>query len=130
MRKEESILLTGYVDEKTLSHFYNKSIYVIFPSLYEGFGIPVIEAMSIGVPVCCSNTTALKEVSDDAAMSFDPRNPSTMADVMCRLASNSTLRKLYIEKGYKRALIYSKQKEMVDKYSKVINQTYMRSTAS
>lgn len=130
MKKEKNIILTGYVDEKTLNDFYNKSMYVIFPSLYEGFGMPVIEAMSIGVPVCCSNTTALKEVSNDAAMSFDPRNPSSMADVMCRLASNNTLRSLYIEKGYKRALIYSNREEMVEKYSKVINQTYLRSITS
>ena len=52
---------------------------VVFPSLYEGFGLPVIEAMATGVPVACSNVTSLPEVAGDAAILFDPRIPEQIA---------------------------------------------------
>ena len=127
INQEERIILTGYVDNRTLNQLYHKSISMIFPSLYEGFGIPVIEAMSMGVPVCCSNTTALKEVSSGAAMSFDPRNPSTIADVICRITSDHSLRVKYRDKGYSQASIYKNRERMINEYSKAINETYWSS---
>ena len=126
MNMENRITLAGYVENTELMQLYSKSLCLIFPSLYEGFGIPVIEAMSLGVPVCCSNTTGLGEVSSDAAITFDPRNPVSIADVIYRISSDINLRKRYIAKGYNQALIYSNRDGMVREYSKAINQTYSR----
>ena len=58
---------------------------VVFPSLYEGFGLPVIEAMAAGVPVACSNATSLPEVAADAAILFDPRFPTQIAQAIISL---------------------------------------------
>ena len=130
IKQEGRIFLAGYVDNKTLVKLYRKSISMIFPSLYEGFGIPVIEAMSLGIPVCCSNTTALKEVSGDAAINFDPRDPSAIADVICRISSDHILRNSCREKGYLQASVYKNTKQMIYEYSEAINKTYLRISKS
>lgn len=126
MNMENRIILAGYVGSSELMRLYSRSLCLIFPSLYEGFGIPVIEAMSLGVPVCCSNTTGLGEVSSNAAIKFDPRNPVSMADVIYRISSDSNLRRRHIAKGYNQALIYSNRDGMVREYTKAINQTYSK----
>ncbi|PTB99328.1 hypothetical protein C9993_03765 [Marinobacter sp. Z-F4-2] len=67
---------------------YRKAYGFVFPSLYEGFGIPLLESMASGTPIICSNTTAIPEVVGDAALFFDPRNPADMANQMLELLSD------------------------------------------
>jgi glycosyltransferase involved in cell wall biosynthesis len=69
----------GRVDTDALVDLYRRAAVVVFPSLYEGFGIPVVEAMACGAPVACSNATSLPEVAGDAARLFDPRDPEDIA---------------------------------------------------
>ena len=77
------------------------------PSLYEGFGMPVLEAMACGVPVACSNTSSLPEVAGDAAMLFDPYSVDNMAERLHQLLTDRDLRLAYREKGLRRAQQFS-----------------------
>jgi len=74
----------------------------VFPSLYEGFGLPVLEAMARGVPVACSNVSSLPEVAGDAALLFDPRNASAIAEALRRLLSDHALREELRGRGLSR----------------------------
>jgi glycosyltransferase involved in cell wall biosynthesis len=75
----------------------------VFPSLYEGFGLPVLEAMARGVPVACSNASSLREVAGDAALLFDPRDHSAIATALERLLEDVELRETLRERGLQRA---------------------------
>lgn len=89
----------GYVDEKDIPYIYANASFLVFPSLYEGFGLPVIEAMEIGCPAICSNATSLPEVAGNAALYFDPLNPEEIADKINRIIMDTELRRSLIEKG-------------------------------
>jgi hypothetical protein len=89
---------------------------VVFPSLYEGFGLPIIEAMAAGVPVACSNTTSLPEVGGDAAILFDPRVPTQIAQAMISLVENEALRAQLIQAGLLRAEEFSDAGRMAREY--------------
>jgi glycosyltransferase involved in cell wall biosynthesis len=78
----------GWVTSEDLEGLYRSSTCFVFPSLYEGFGLPVLEAMARGVPVACSNRGALAEVASDAALTFDPEQPSAMAAVIEKLLAD------------------------------------------
>ena len=79
----------------------------VFPSLYEGFGLPVLEAMARGVPTACSNTSSLPEVAGDAALLFDPRDESAIADALSRLLSDSPLAQQLRERGLRQVERFS-----------------------
>ena len=78
----ERILFPGYLPHQDLATLIANGAGVVFPSLYEGFGLPVIEAMAMGVPVACSNITSLPEVAADAAILFNPKVPTQIADAI------------------------------------------------
>ena len=98
---------TGYVPDDRLPDLYSGATAFIYPSLYEGFGIPPLEAMACGVPVITSNTTSLPEVTGGAAILIDPAKPREMADAILELFSNDALRRELIPKGLARAAFYS-----------------------
>ena len=122
MDLSRSVLFPGYLSNAELLGLLTNCAGVIFPSLYEGFGLPVIEAMAIGVPVACSNVTSLPEVAQDAAIMFDPRIPEQIADAMISLVQDRELRARLVEAGTLRAAKLSDSRVMANEYWSVFQQ--------
>jgi glycosyltransferase involved in cell wall biosynthesis len=97
----------GYMPEETLAVMYRLAGVFVFPSLYEGFGLPPLEAMASGTPVVTSNVSSLPEVAGDAALLIDPYNPQAIADGITRVLSDATLRDELRRKGLARARQFS-----------------------
>jgi glycosyltransferase involved in cell wall biosynthesis len=106
----ERISVLGYVTPKELAAWYARASIFAFPSLDEGFGMPVLEAMAASVPVIASNGSALPEVAGDAALLVDPRNTGELAQALRELAANDHLRKELTEKGKARAGLFTWEK--------------------
>ncbi len=104
---EGKVILTGYIPDDLLEELYSKAVLFVFPSLYEGFGIPVLEAMANGVPVVCSNAASLPEVAGDAALFFDPYSVEEIAARMHQALQDSGLRKELIRSGQENAKRFS-----------------------
>ena len=103
----ESTCFVGRVPEADLSGLYTAATAFVFPSLYEGFGLPVIEAMSCGTPVACANASSLPEVAGDAALLFDPLDVSAIASALERLLADAGLRQELARRGLGRAAGFS-----------------------
>lgn len=101
------ICVLGYVDEQRLAALYEQALGLIFPSWYEGFGLPVLEAMQCGCPVIASNRTSLPEVAGDAALYIDPADPASICAAMIRLEENPSLRRQCRDVGLRRARQFS-----------------------
>ncbi|HIE37493.1 MAG TPA: glycosyltransferase family 1 protein [Anaerolineae bacterium] len=97
----------GPVPEADLPALYTGATTFVFPSLYEGFGLPVLEAMACGTPVACSNTSSLPEVVGDAALTFDPTDTAGIADAVARLLEDADLQADLRERGLRRAARFS-----------------------
>jgi glycosyltransferase involved in cell wall biosynthesis len=106
-RAGDRVQITGYLSDVELANLYRRASIFAFPSLDEGFGIPVLEAMSHGVPVIASRTSALPEVCGDAAILVDPWNTHELGSELNRLASEPEVRKNYIARGLARAMQFS-----------------------
>jgi len=104
------IIFTGYVPDEDLSAFYKHASLYIFPSFYEGFGLPPLEAMQYGVPVASSNAACLPEILQQAAAYFDPRDPRDMADTIWRCLIDTDLRETLNKNGTQLIHNYSWQK--------------------
>jgi glycosyltransferase involved in cell wall biosynthesis len=111
-----SFAFAGYLPEGKFVAVLQSSRGLIFPSLYEGFGLPVLEAMACGKPVLCSNVTSLPEVAGDAALLFDPRDPSAIASAIDRLESDPALEAEMIQRGRQRAVHFGSARDMAAKY--------------
>ncbi|MBX5441077.1 MAG: glycosyltransferase family 4 protein, partial [Solirubrobacteraceae bacterium] len=85
------VRMLGWVDDAELEGLYAEAAVFVFPSLYEGFGLPVLEAMARGVPVACSDRGALREVAGDAARVFDPERPRAIADAIEAILADPAL---------------------------------------
>jgi glycosyltransferase involved in cell wall biosynthesis len=116
----DSVVYPGYVTSEEYDFLLGAAAAMIFPSLYEGFGIPVLEAMFAGVPVLCSNVTSLPEVGGDAALYFDPRRPEEIVDAMTRLSDEPGLRKSLIALGLQRAALFKDADRMAVQYVNVL----------
>lgn len=116
MKLGDRVLFPGYLPNAELAVLMANCTGMVFPSLYEGFGLPVIEAMAAGVPVACSNTASLPEVAADAAMLFDPRIPTQIAQSMISLVENEALRAHLIQAGLQRAAEFSDSERMAREY--------------
>lgn len=102
-RRRDDIEITGYVGEKKLQELYSRASIFAFPSLDEGFGIPILEAMLHGVPVLTSRRSATAEIAGDAALLADPENTDEMTHCLCKLARDEDVRKALAEQGLRRA---------------------------
>lgn len=112
----ERILFPGYLPNADLAALMANCAGMVFPSLYEGFGLPVIEAMAAGVPVACSNATSLPEVADRAAILFDPRIPAQIAQAITSLVEDAVLRAKLIQAGHERAAEFMDTERMAKEY--------------
>jgi len=104
---EGSVRMLGYVSDDDLPAVYAGASVFVYPSLYEGFGLPVLEAMACGTPVICSNRTALPEVAGDAAILVDPESVQEMASAIGMLLADETRQATLRQAGIKRAQEYS-----------------------
>jgi glycosyltransferase involved in cell wall biosynthesis len=103
----EKIRFLGFVEESELADLYGKASLFVFPSFYEGFGIPLLEAMSSGIPSAASNRSSLPEIGGDAVLYFDPESAKDIKDCIERLLSNEELREKLKEKGLKRVKMFN-----------------------
>jgi glycosyltransferase involved in cell wall biosynthesis len=109
---EEHVFFKGHVSERELAHLYSFASALVFPSLHEGFGIPPVEAMKLGIPVVTSDAGSLREVVGDAALLIDPRKPRQLADAMGELASSEPLQAKLRSRGFERARDFSFDAEL------------------
>lgn len=107
---EDQVDYLGYLTYEELPLLYNAATLMVFPSLFEGFGIPVIEAFGSGLPVACSNTTSLPEVAGDATVLFDPNDPADIAEKIMVLYGDKKRMAHLAEKGLERAKRFTWQK--------------------
>ena len=103
----QGVHFVGLVPEEKLPSLYRGAEALVFPSLYEGFGLPLLEAMACGTPVVTANTTALPEVAGDAALLVDPTSVEQIAGAMEQIVSDTSLRRQLREKGLTRAARFS-----------------------
>lgn len=100
---KKDIIMTGYIADKEKNALYQAADLFVFPSIYEGFGIPPLEAMTFGCPVVCSNAASLPEVVGDAAELVDPMDVDSIAEGMWKVLSDDFCRAELVKKGYKQA---------------------------
>ena len=108
----KAVRFLGFVPIETLSVLYRLAAAFVFPSLYEGFGLPPLEAMSCGTPVVTSNASSMPEVVGEAAFLVDPYDPDSIADGMRQVLTDASLRATLIERGFERAKMYSWEKSV------------------
>lgn len=117
----DRILFPGYLTDLEFAALMRSCKAVIFPSLYEGFGMPILEAMAFGKPVLCSNVTSLPEVAGDAALLFDPRKPNAIIDAMERIENDPELVSRLIEKGKERTANFGTPTDMAWEYLRIFH---------
>ena len=106
----DSVIGTGYLKEGSLQLALQRADLMVFPSTYEGFGLPILEAMAAGVPVACSDRASMPETAGDAALYFDPLSVEAMASRIGELALNRSLREQLKEKGARHVQRFSWEK--------------------
>ena len=100
MRYKNDVVFTGRVPTADLHDIFGAALALTFIPFFEGFGIPIVEAMSAGIPVICSNTTSIPEVGGNAVLYADPLKIDQITDAMLQLVNDDNLRKSLVEKGY------------------------------
>jgi glycosyltransferase involved in cell wall biosynthesis len=111
-----SFTFAGYLSEPDYAAVLQNARALIFPSLYEGFGLPVLEAMARGCPVLSSNAASLPEISGDAALLFDPRDPASIHDAIERVETDPVLARALTERGRQRAERFGSERDMAARY--------------
>jgi len=123
---KHKVYFTGYIDStETLSALYKKAILCVLPSIYEGFGLPLLEAMQSGTAILCSEIPAFKEIAGDAACYADWRSPDSFADKIILLMDNHEYRKQFSEKGLVRVKNFKWKKAAIQTlkiYQEVLNE--------
>lgn len=109
-KNKDKIKHLGFVSDEELNSLYKYAFCFIYPSYYEGFGIPVLEALSCGIPVICANTSSLPEVGGDAVIYIDPNNLEEMTNAIIKIEKDISLRKELSKKGLMQAKKFSWEK--------------------
>lgn len=121
---EDFVIMPGFIPDDELVEIYNLATVYCQPSFYEGFGLPVLEAMACGTPVAASRTQALVEIAENAALFFNPHDPKDTASVLESVVVKSNLQKRLSEKGQLDVQNFSWEKtarETINVYKKVVN---------
>lgn len=130
--EEDLIKALGVVDkvkqfsfktDRELAYIYNQALFFVFPSIYEGFGIPILEAFACNCPVACSDRSSFPEVAGNAALFFNPEDAESIRNCVTKLLNNSKLRKTLIIKGRERGSEFSWEKSAIE-YAKVYREIY------
>ena len=120
---QKDVIFTGYVPREDLPALYNAADLFVSPSLYEGFGLPPLEAMACGTPVITSNTSSLPEVVGDAGIMVDPYDVDGLAKAMYEVLTNDGLREELRKRGLKRAKLFN-WKKCAEEHLKVYEEVY------
>jgi len=120
-QNDENVKFIGYVTDHELASFYQLAQFFVYPSLYEGFGYPIIEAMQYGCPVATSSTSSLKEIAEGYAEVFDPENTDEIKDVLTKMMNDKTFR----QKNVDSAKIYSSKYTWKSYYDKLVTSLKM-----
>ena len=107
LQLHDSVLPLGYVPREAMPHLYAQARCLALPALYEGFGLPVVEAMTCGCPVLCSDSSSLPEAGGEAAWLLPPRDGEAWADALRRILDDHALRESMRDKGYRQARKFS-----------------------
>jgi len=113
-KNKEHIRYLGYVTDTELAHIYNLATIFIYPSLYEGFGLPPLEAMACGTPVIVSSVASLPEVCGDAALYIDPTDPQDIKDKILTLLNDTNSREALSQKAQAQAALFSWDKSALE----------------
>jgi glycosyltransferase involved in cell wall biosynthesis len=111
-KADQRIAFTGHVSDADLRLYYRDADVLVFPSKYEGFGYPLVEAMALGCPIACSNASSLPEVAGDAALFFDPDSTDDIARVLLLVINDRDLRAELIRKGNTRLKHFATDKSV------------------
>lgn len=114
LKIRNQVKFLGYVDEHDLPMLYRAAHMFVFTSFYEGFGLPVLEAMSCGVPVLISRSSSLPEVAGEAALYFDPRNIEELSDKMNCMISDASLREECHQQSLRRSQRFSLERMAIE----------------
>jgi len=119
---KNDIIVTGFIDEEDRPYLYGLAKIFVYPSFFEGFGFPPLEAMACGIPTAVSNRSSLPEVVGDSAIMFDPQNTDEIALAIKDILEDSNLREALVERGLRRAKLFDWSKtadEFLDVFEKV-----------
>lgn len=114
LKIEDRVIFPGFISMEHMPHLYNNASLFVYPSFYEGFGLPPIEAMACGIPVITSNVTSIPEVVGDAALLFNPKETEVLSEKICEALMNEHLRINLIVKGFKKARSLSWDKTAIE----------------
>jgi glycosyltransferase involved in cell wall biosynthesis len=123
LKLSTKVRVLGYLDKSELPYLYNLARFLVFPSLFEGFGIPLVEAMACGCPVVCSSATSLPEVLGNAGVMFDPTSVEEMTERLWLVWNDDTMRKEMSASGIERVKQFSWEnacRATLDVYKKVL----------
>lgn len=107
LKPKKNVKLLGFITDQELAHLYNSCFFFIYPSIWEGFGYPVVEAMKYGAPVATSNTSSLKEIAENSALLFNPHKINEIKNSLRLLIKDEKLRLEFSKKGLERSKFFT-----------------------
>jgi len=108
--EKSPVIFPGFVPDKNLKFLYSQALAYVFPSFYEGFGLPPLEAMAGGCPVVSSNKSSLPEILGEAAIYFNPEDEGEMIKQIEKIIEDKNLRQEWVKRGYEQVKKYSWEK--------------------